>query len=305
VALAALFIFLSARAFTSTAGALVVTIAFAFGTTAWSTASRGLWGHAPSLLFLAIAVWLLIQAPRRPSLAGWAGLPLGLAAATRPQDWLSVVVLGGFVAVRYRRQLPLYLLALAVSLGPAIGYLLWIYGRPFSPYSSPLQLFTAANMLEAVAGLLISPSRGLFVYSPVLVVALAGAIWRVRSGRWTLLDSAFAAIIVLHVLMLASFVNWWGGHSFGPRLLTDVLPYLMVFLAEGVEAIRALPRWPRRLAAVATAVLLVTSVAIHAIGANNYAVNFWNAQPVSVDDEPSRLWSVRDAQLLRWRPWIP
>lgn len=305
VAVAALFVFLSARAITSTAGALVVTVAFAFGTSAWSTASRGLWGHAPSLLFLAIAVWLLTEAPRRPHLAGWVGLPLGLAAAARPQDWLSVVVLGGFVAVRHRRQLPLYLASLALSLAPAIGYLLWVYGRPFSPYSSPLQLFTAANMLEAVAGILVSPSRGLFVYSPVLVVALAGAIWRARSGRWTLLDSAFAAVIVLHVLMLASFVNWWGGHSFGPRLMTDVLPYLMVFLAYGIEAIRAFPAWPRRVAVVAVAALLVTSIAIHAIGANNYAVNFWNAEPVSVNDDPSRLWSLRDAQLLRWRPWIP
>jgi hypothetical protein len=305
VALAALVVYRVARASTSQAGALVVTIAFAFGTTAWSTASRGLWGHAPSLLFLSIAVWLLVQAPRRPALAGWSGLPLGLAAATRPQDWLSVVVLGAVVALRYRRHLPLYLAMVAIPLVPTFGYLLWTYGRPFSPYSSPQQLFTAANMLEALAGILVSPSRGLFVYSPILVVAVAGAVWRARSGRWTLLESAFAAIVVLHVLMLASFVNWWGGHSFGPRLMTDVLPYLMVFLAYGIEAVRALPPAPRRLASLAVALLLLASVAVHAIGANNYAVNFWSAEPVSVNVDPTRLWSLRDAQLLRWRPWIP
>ncbi|GIW05443.1 MAG: hypothetical protein KatS3mg060_0248 [Dehalococcoidia bacterium] len=305
VAIAALFVYLMARTITSTAGALVVTAAFAFGTSAWSTASRGLWGHAPSLLFLSLAVWLLRQAPQRPVCAGWAGLPLGFAVATRPQDWLSVVVIGAVLALRFPRQLPIYLATLALPLGPAIGYLLWTYGRPFSPYSSPQQLFTAANMLEAIAGILVSPSRGLFIYSPVLLVALAGAVWRVRTGRWTVLDGAFAAIVVLHVLMLASFVNWWGGHSFGPRLMTDVLPYLMVFLAYGVEAIRTLPAWPRRLASAATALLLAASVAIHGIGANNYAVNFWSGEPVSVNDDPSRLWSVRDAQLLRWRPWIP
>ncbi|MCS6801554.1 MAG: hypothetical protein RMM58_10610 [Chloroflexota bacterium] len=305
VALAALFVFLTAQAITSTAGAVVVALAFAFGTTAWSTASRGLWGHAPSLLFLSMAIWLLLQAPRRPASAGWAGLPLGLATAARPQDWLSVVILGGVVALRSRRQLPGYLATLAIALVPVLGYQLWIYGQPFSPYSSPTQLLTAANMLEAIAGILISPSRGLFIYSPILLLALAGAVARARSGRWTLLDSAFAAVVALHTLMIASFVNWWGGHSFGPRLMTDVLPYLMVFLAYGVEAVRRLPAAPRRLAAATTALLLALSVAIHAIGANNYAVNFWNAEPVSVNDAPSRLWDVRDAQLLRWRPWIP
>ena len=39
----------------------VVAFGFAFGTAAWSTASRAMWQHGPSLLFLAIAVYCCQQ----------------------------------------------------------------------------------------------------------------------------------------------------------------------------------------------------------------------------------------------------
>ncbi|MFN8533114.1 MAG: hypothetical protein U0556_06175 [Dehalococcoidia bacterium] len=305
VALAAVFVYLAARERTTTTLAMTTTTAFAFGTSAWSSASRGLWGHAPSLLFISLAIWLLLIAPRRPALAGWAGLPLGMAVATRPQDWIAALVLALYVALRYRRSLPGYLLSLAIGVAPAIAYTFWLYGRPYAPYSSPLQLFTAGNALVAVAGVLISPSRGLFVYSPILVLSIVGLVWRVRGRTATLLDGAFAMIVLLHGLMIVSFVNWWGGHSFGPRLFTDILPFLMVFLADGLEALRRLPAAPRVTASAGVGLLLATSIFVHYLGANNYAVNFWSGEPVSVDVDRSRLWSIRDSQLLRWRPWIP
>jgi hypothetical protein len=305
VALATVFVTLAACQRTTFPLALLTGLTFAFGTTAWSTASRGLWGHAPALLALAVAVWLVLQAPARPALLGWVGLPLGLAFAVRPQTWPIALALSGYVALSYRRQLPWLLGMLVLPVLPVLAYHCWLYGRPFSPYSSPGQLLTASDPLLALAGLLVSPSRGLVIYSPILLVALVGAAARWRAGQFGRLEAALALSAGLTLLMLASFANWWGGHSFGPRLLTDLLPLLMVFLADGFEAIRRGGGGWRLLAGTAIAGLLLISVAIHAIGANTYAVNLWNSQPVNVDQDPARLWSLRDAQLLRYRPWIP
>ena len=39
----------------------------------------------------------------------------------------------------------------------------------------------------------------------------------------------FGAIwFALYIMMISRWPNWWGGHSFGPRLLTDALPALFI-----------------------------------------------------------------------------
>jgi hypothetical protein len=44
--------------------AFAVAMVFAFGTAAWSTASRGLWQHGPSMLCLAVAAYLAMRSRR-------------------------------------------------------------------------------------------------------------------------------------------------------------------------------------------------------------------------------------------------
>src|SRR5205814_203854 len=57
--------------------AVFLSVGFAFGTAVWSTNSRSLYQHGPSLLFLTMAIAALLT--RRRSLVGLAGLLLGLA----------------------------------------------------------------------------------------------------------------------------------------------------------------------------------------------------------------------------------
>ena len=44
--------------------AVAVAVVFALGTQAWSTASRALWQHGPSLLFLSLAVLMAVRLER-------------------------------------------------------------------------------------------------------------------------------------------------------------------------------------------------------------------------------------------------
>ena len=63
--------------------ALAVTLVYAIGTSAWSVASQGLWGHGPAALFLALSLVCLLYAEERPWLLDAAGLAAGLMLASR------------------------------------------------------------------------------------------------------------------------------------------------------------------------------------------------------------------------------
>ena len=68
VALSAVFIYLIARQYLGIIKSLFLTFIFAFSTSMWSTASRALWQHGPSVLFLTCALYLLILAKDKPIL---------------------------------------------------------------------------------------------------------------------------------------------------------------------------------------------------------------------------------------------
>lgn len=101
----------------------------------------------------------------------------------------------------------------------------------------------------ALLGLLVSPSRGLFFFAPVLLLSVVGvvALGRQASRRTEALVLALGAAVP--IATFAGYENWHGGSSFGPRYLIPVLP----FLAALVGAI-PLPGPPRRRVAAVAAV---------------------------------------------------
>src|SRR5262249_33904260 len=130
-----------------------------------------------------------------------------------------------------------------------------LYASLLPPYFSPERLEGHEHFVEALAGNLVSPARGLFVFSPMLAFAFS----RRRLER---LDVLFLVILVAHWLAISSFPHWWGGHSVGPRFFTDVLPYLAWFLTAPIERLVERPRQQPVWAAAFAACLLI-SVAIH------------------------------------------
>jgi hypothetical protein len=147
-----------------------------------------------------------------------------------------------------------------------------------------------------LAGVLVSPSRGLFIYAPVLLFPAAGLVaWLVRRRGGVLMCAALAAAV--GIATIAPFSVWWGGHSFGPRLLADVLPAMVLGLV---------PIWPmiRRRALVRGlfALAFAVSVLVEVVGAFYFpsprAVD-WDTSPQDVDFAHERLWDWRDSQLLR------
>jgi hypothetical protein len=245
------------------------------------------------MLLLTIIIYLLLRAEDRPALAAWAGLPVALSYTVRPTDALFVVIFTLYVAVRRRRQLIGYLAAAAPVAAIFLGYNFSIFHEMFSPYyHSDLHGFLPQYWPKWGVGLvgdLFSPSRGLFVFTPVFLFALFSR-WKSPIAPW------LRVLLIAHWMVVAAYIaNWWAGHCYGPRFFTDVTPAFVLLL------IPYFARW-EELSRV-TRVLFVTcalvGVGIHLRAGWSVAVYRWNVDPLNVDAHPERLWDWKDPQFLR------
>ena len=272
---------------TAVLGALV----YAFGTLVWSVTSRGLWQHGPSLLLINAALYLLVR--REGTGIPWAGLLLGFAVFNRPTNVLIALPLAVYVLVHHRVHFVRFCAMAAI---PAAGLLLYsqiVLGSVMT-LGQGQQMRLSADPLGNFAGILVSPARGLFVFSPIFLLSLL-YVPRTLSGaaphpivRYLLL--ATLGLIGLHAL----WPIWWGGHSFGYRLLIESIPAWIVLLALGWEETirRSIPLKS------AAALLLAVSIYFNYLGARVGPCGF-DSTPNSIDSHPERLWQVRDTELIR------
>lgn len=109
---------------------------------------------------------------------------------------------------------------------------------------------------------------------------------------------------MVHLTIISGFVHWWGGHSFGPRLSTGLVPWFVLLAIQGLqgmvrarrESVPASPR--RRLELSLGAALLFLSIAINGAGATSQATWLWNVRPLNIDEHPERNWDWRQPQFL-------
>src|SRR5207249_1662864 len=136
----------------------------------------------------------------------------------------------------------------------------------------------------------ISPSRGLLIYPPYLIFALAALL---RAWRWpgeTARRLRTLSLVWLATLVLyASYAEWWGGRVFGTRFLDDLAPLLFAALAWGIGT--------GMLRTVVTRALFGVLAAWSFLLFNAAALVYdqsWDPVPVNVNVDPSKLFSWSD-----------
>lgn len=315
MALAAVIFFLTSRLILPLGWSIVIALGAALGTQVWSTASRGLWSHTWATFLSAIIVYLVLAAEtgkRRLSPLLLATL-LSWAYFVRPTANVSVIAITVYVLLRYR---PLFLRLVAtgaVWLGGFVEYSLHLYGKPLPSYYAANRL-TFTVILPALAGHLFSPSRGLFIYVPVLFfLAYLLIRYRLYLRHVSLLWLALV-VIIGHLIVISAFVHWWGGFCYGARLTTDLVPWFVLLAILGMEAMLSWRQqqiagrpYYRSAQLAAGVVLLAASIFANSRGATSSATETWNVYPVDVDERPARLWSWREPQMLAGlvRPPLP
>ena len=290
--------------------AIVLALALALGTNLWAAVSQTLWQQETALCGLMGAVWLLGAPNGTLGRALAAGALLGIAAAARPQVAPAVAILAASMVVRWGRRGAIGIAPIALAAIAVVAINISWFGHPLGAVPKLEALHPEYHGLSGsfqwqpwigAAGLLVSPSRGLLIFSPIVAFAALGLRHARREGRRS--DLAWCAAAAAAQMTLYSFYGvWWGGHTFGPRYALDALPMLVPVAAAALPAILAsrVLRWT-------AAACLAWSIAAAAAGAFIYPAEVWNTDPADVDRAHDRLWEWRDSQLERCAraPWSP
>ncbi len=287
---------------------LLTSFGCALGTQVWSTASRALWSDTWGIVLVGLAVYFLVQheTGRRPLRPMLLASLLAWAYIVRPTNSIAILCIAVYLFAAHRATFSRFALCGGAWAIAFVGYSFAHFGQALPSYYLANRL-TFDSFWTALAGNLVSPSRGLFVFVPTLLFVAYLLIRYRRHVELRGLAALALCIVAAHIVMVSGFGHWWGGHSYGPRLLTGLVPW---FALLGMLALRARlmsqanadaggPPVRTRRENVVGSLLLFISIAIHLHGATNARAYEWNAKPVDVDFMPSRLWDWSDPQFLR------
>ncbi|MFA4876914.1 MAG: glycosyltransferase family 39 protein [Methanoregula sp.] len=280
--------------------AFISTLILAFATTTWSISSQALWQHGMVELLLILMIWLIIRNEECPSNFNLAGLGIlaGLFLFNRPPDAVLLLPILGYVLFLHRNRLH-YFLAAGIAGGlPFLCYNYFIFGNVFGGYIKNIALFHLDwQFWTNFLALLISPNRGLLVYSPVLILAIIGffLLDMIKNRKIALLLKWFGPVILLDVLVYCFFYDWMGGYSFGPRFLTGLLPVLVLYLAVFLEFFKnsKFPAIKKQCISACILLLVIISIIIQVIGV------FFFPFILDIDAHPDRMWDLESSQIAR------
>lgn len=290
VALSAALLYVVLRRLAPAAWAVVLTLTYALGTNTWVTSSQGLWSHTFSELALVILSMIFLSPHVSRSGVVLAGMTAAVAVTNRPQTLIFAALAAAFVWERHRRDFVAFVAAPA-----AVAIVLATYNlRLFHGLAGGYFGFDhfSTSLISGVAGLLLSPNRGLFVFAPITLFAFVGAVsvWQRYHLPWLRYLSAGVAA---HLVLYGKFDNWWAGYAYGPRYMTDLSPVLCILLVPGLIPL-CRGWWMRTLAGT----LILYGIGVQCVGVY-FDDDDWNRAPASVDLRPARVWDWSDWQVLR------
>jgi len=277
-------------------------ISAAFGTQIWSSASRSLWPHNWNLLLLTVAISLLVRERARPITLSTA---LAWACFARPQCIPTAAIIGIYLWIEYGFECFTEYAIVGAVWGAVFAFVMeWYFGQlmpPICQYGVDL----SGEFFRRLEGVLISPARGLVVFVPITLVPIYLGVryWRVLPGRRLVILSV--AAIALEIVMNASWQCWWGGSSYGPRLLVETIPWLLLLAILSIKPFLGDRQVSMQACAAVMScaiMLLILSVVMNGVGAFSVAANVdWNQ---SVNDcslrNPPALWQWQRPPFLAW-----
>ena len=304
----ALITFCTSRLLLSFGWGVLIALATAFGTQIWSTASRGMWSDTWGVFILSFVIWQLLRAEtkqirHRPLLLATC---LSWLYFLRPTSSIPIIAITVYVFLYHRSVFLSFALTGCLWLAAFVSYSQHYFGQSLPSYYRAYQ-FTFATFWEGMAGTLISPSRGLLIYVPVVafVVYLLLRYWSsCILQRFAILG---AVVVIVHLVLIFGYAAWHGGHSYGPRYTTAIVPW---FALLGILAVKARLEWrdanPRKDSTVRWraewslgAVLLLVSITFNGVGGISPHSIWWNGFPANVDTNHERLWDWKDPQFFR------
>lgn len=272
-----------ARFFAAPGPSLALALVTTLGSSLASILATGLWSTCYQVPLICLVLHLLAARrgePLAPRHLVALALLLGAGFVIRPTTaFLGLAVLV-YLLGEPRRAVAVGARVVLAASAAAVALAALDLAPGVPRYYSPSKLLPAVFHRESLYGVLASPGRGLFVYCPFLLPVAAALAWRVRALLRDRLARTVALWIALHVAGVAMKETWWGGQSYGPRLLTEILPGFLVLTAWAWQRLASAPASRRAAWAASYLVLGLAAVAVHSYqGLFNPAILRWDREP--------------------------
>jgi 4-amino-4-deoxy-L-arabinose transferase-like glycosyltransferase len=305
-ALSAIFLYMSLKNLFSKKIALLCTLIYAFATSTWAISSQSLWQHGAVELFSVILLYLVVMNEKQENRNNFLlmGLLSGLLFFCRPVDSILLLPVIYYVFVHNTKEKLYYFCALILASLPFAAYNFYFFNNLFGGYISNVSLFSLNfNAIISFFGLIISPNRGLFIFSPVCFLAIFGisGIKKIKTKKMQYFLILMAISVLCQIIVYSFFKIWWAGWCYGPRFLTGMIPFFMIFLALYFDTFSK-TTWTEKgirkyFIILVIIILICWSVFVQIVGAFYYPKNSWDANP-DIDQNTQRLWDWNDSQIL-------
>jgi hypothetical protein len=195
-------------------------------------------------------------------------------------------------------RLRLWLTFLVLGVLPFVAFLAWYnavrFGSVFETGYAPahlqrmggLRLFETP-LLRGMVGMLFSPGKGVFIFNPLLVLALPGLVilWASNRRLATIVITCFASSLLFH----SKYTFWAGDFTWGPRYLTSLM---------GIAMLGLIPILRRRRLRPVVLALFVPSVLIQMASVSySYALEFYqDGRHGTIPDD--YVWRPAESQLV-------
>ena len=229
----------------SNKSSLITALFYGLGTMAWPYAKNPT-DHALETLFVLLSVYFMYRHrhERHISHLVLSAFSFGFALLIRPTSILAAPALAILLihplhtradARRSLKQCLLY----AILMVPCFALMLWYdYLRFGSVFETGYGLvaarlgvdyFSGTPFTTGLLGFLVSPGKGFFYYSPVVVLFFLAV--RPFSRKFPVISLSFMVIVLSTLVLYSKFIYWHGCNGWGPRYLLVTTPYLIIQLA--------------------------------------------------------------------------
>ncbi|MBI4009561.1 hypothetical protein HY357_04965 [Candidatus Roizmanbacteria bacterium] len=101
---------------------------------------------------------------------------------------------------------------------------------------SPVGFFREQELPRSFSILFFARDRGLFLYSPIFVIALLGFFSTLKKGA--LEKKILLSLVFVNVFLYSSWADPWGGWAYGPRYLIPSMATLSIFVGIWLSRIK-------------------------------------------------------------------